>query len=205
MKEYIGGGAARLDAAAYDLESGMFFFANYTTNTLYANNLKDVYPSYVSGSLTGKAGSATFYEDNYYYVDELSRTINKISFNSSWNVASEMILDTIPGTVTVNDIAMNPEGTILYMIAQVNGGGRELISWDVNTETFYSMAITVTSGAQLTFGSDGILYTIAPITEGSSHALTYMIDPSSGTLTPIDDDIIIIDDPFSDISRGPIM
>jgi hypothetical protein len=205
MKEFLGTGAGRLDAAAYDEETGMFFFANYTTNTLYANDLKDLDPSYVSGSLTGKAGSATFYDDSYYYVDEVTKTINKITFNSTWNVASEVILDTIPGTVTINDMAMNPTGTVMYMIGEVSGGGRELISWDVNTETFYSMAITITSGAQLAYGSDGVLYTIAPITEGSSHALTYAIDPSSGTLTPIDDDVIIIDDPFSDISRGPIM
>ncbi len=205
LKEFVNSGTGRLDAAAYDSESGMFFFANYTTNTLYANNLKDLDPSFLSGTISGKAGSATFYDDAYYYVDDETNTLNKVTFGSDWLKASEVIIDTIPGSVTVNDIAMNPTGTTLYMIGQVNNGGRELISYDLNTETFYSMAITITSGAQLAYGSDGVLYAIAPITEGGSHSLTYMINPSSGTLTPIEDDIIIIDDPFSDISLGPIM
>ena len=205
LKEFLGTGTDRLDAAAYDEETGMFFFANYTTNVLYANNLKDLDPSYVSGSITGKAGSATFFDNQYFYVDEVAKTINKVTFNSTWNVAAETVLDTIPSAIVINDIAMNPTGTTLYMIGQVNGGGRELISWDLNTETFYSMSISITSGAQLAYGSDGVLYAIAPIVEGGSHSLTYTINPSSGTLTPIEDDVIIIDDPFSDISLGPIM
>lgn len=205
LKEFIGSGSARLDAAAYDEETGMFFFANYTTNTLYANYLEDLEPSFVSGSLTGKAGSATFYNDQYYYVDEVAKTINKVTFNSNWSIAAEEILDTIPSAIVVNDMAMSPDGTVMYMIGEVNGGGRELISWNVAAETFYSMAITITSGAQLAYGSDGVLYAIAPIVEGGSHSLTYTINPNTGTLTPIEDDVIIIDDPFSDISRGPIM
>jgi hypothetical protein len=205
LKEFLGDGAGRTDAAAYDLESGMFFFANYNTSVLYANQLKDVDPSYVSGTLAGKAASATFFDDEYYYVDELTNTISKVTFDANWGIVSETILDTIPSAVVVNDITMSPDGTVMYMIGEVSGGGRELISWDVATESFFSMSISLNSGGQIAYGSDGVLYVIAPITEGGSHSQTYTVDPSSGTLTPIEDDVIIIDDPFSDISKGPLL
>ena len=91
------------------------------------------------------------------------------------------------------------------MLGEVNGGGRELISWNTVTETFYSLAISITSGAQIAYGNDGVLYVIAPIVPGGSHSLTFTFRHNTGTLTPIEEDVIIIDDPFSDISRGPIM
>lgn len=205
LKEFLGTGSGRVDAAAYDVESGMFFFANYNTGQLWANQLKDIDPSFVSGTLIGKAASGTYYEGGYYYINEDASTINKVTFNSNWTVAAEEVLDTIPSAIVVNDIAMNPDGSVLYMMGEVNGGGRELISWNTETETFYSMAISINSGAQIAFGSDGILYAIAPISTGGSHSQTYSLDPASGTLTLIEDDVIIIDDPFSDISKGPIL
>jgi PBP1b-binding outer membrane lipoprotein LpoB len=205
LKEYIGENSGRCDAAAYDTESGMFFFANYNTNVLYANQMQDVQPSYVSGTLLGKAASATFYNNEYYYVDENLNTINKVTFNSNWSIATETVLDTIPSAILVNDITMNPDGSSLYMIGEVSGGSRQLVSWNTETETFYALDLAVTSGAQLSYGSDGVLYVVAPIVEGSSHSQTYTLDPASATMTLIEDDIIIIEDPFSDISIGPIM
>lgn len=204
LKEYIGG-SGEVDGAAYDEASGMFFFSNVTTHQLYANQLKDLDPSFISGSLIGKASSGEFFNGAYYYVNEDLNTINKVNFTSAWAVASETVLDTIPSSVRVNDITMKPEGDILYILGEVNGGGRELISWNVASETFYTMSITVNSGAQIAYGSDGVLYAVAPVSEGGSHSLTYMLNPSSGVLTPIDDDVIIIDDPFSDMSMGPIL
>jgi hypothetical protein len=205
LNEFVGTDAGCVDAAAYDEESGMFFFANYNSGELWGNYLKDTDPSFISGDLIGKAASGTFYEGEYYYVNEEANTINKVSFNSSWMISAEVILDTIPSTVVINDMAMKPDGSTLYMIGEVNGGGRELISWDVTTETFYTMSISINSGAQIAYGSDGVLYAIAPIVPGGSHSLIYTLNPNSGTLTEIEDDVIIIDDPFSDISSGPIM
>jgi hypothetical protein len=205
LKEFVGSNAGRLDGAAYDNESGNFFFANYNTGELYINNLKDELPSFSAGVLNGVSASGTFFNDAYYYVNEEASTINKVTFNTNWAISGEILLDTIPSSITVNDITMSPDGETMYMLGELNGGGKELISWDVSEETFYSMSITITSGAQIAYGSDGVLYVIAPIIEGGSHSLTYSVDPGTGTLTPIDDDVIIIVDPFSDISAGPIM
>jgi hypothetical protein len=205
LSEFTGENSGRCDAAAYDVESGMFFFANYTTKTLMANQLKDVEASFYSGTLEGTAASATFYNGEYYYVNEDANTLNKVSFDNNWQIAGEVVLDTIPSAITIYDITMNPEGTTIYMIGEVSNGGRELISWDTATEDFFSLSLAITTGAQIAYGDDGVLYVVAAVTEGGSHSLTYNLDPATGTLTEIQDDIIIIDDPFSDMSMGPIM
>lgn len=204
FSEYVGESNGSYDAAAYDVESGMLFFSKLNTGELWVNLLIDEDSSYVAGTLNGEATNATFSNDVYYYVDANTNTIHGVTFNQYWAIASEAILDTIPSAITVNDIAMNPDGDIMYILGQLNGGGRELISWDLSTETFYSTAIVINSGAQIAFGSDGVLYAIAPIVEGGSHSQTYTVNTSNGTLTPIEDDVIIIDDPFSDITTGPI-
>jgi hypothetical protein len=205
FSEYVGETDGTYDAAAYDVESGMLFFAKLNTGELWVNLLIDEDSSYVAGTLNGEATNATFSNDVYYYVDANTNTIHGVTFTESWAIASEVILDTIPSAITVNDITMNPDGDIMYILGELNGGGKELISWDPNTETFYSTAIVINSGAQIAYGSDGVLYAIAPITEGGSHSLTYTVNPSTGIMTPIEDDVIIIDDPFSDITGGPIM
>lgn len=203
--EFVGGTAGTYDGAAYDVESGMLFFTKSSTNELWVNLLKDEDSSYVAGTLNGTANNATYNNDVFYYVDGETLTIHGVTFNQDWTIASESVLDTIPSSITVYDIAINPEGTQMFILGELNSGGKELITWDLATETFYSMAVTVNSGAQIAFGSDGLLYAIAPITEGGSHSQTYVVDTSTGNMTPIPDDVIIIDDPFSDITGGPLM
>jgi hypothetical protein len=206
LAEFVGNSSGSYDGAAYDIESGNFLFVKEsTTDELWINNLTDENPSFYAGTLTGSASSATYYDGTFYYVDSQTNTIKGVILTENWTIASETELDEIPGAITVNDIAMKPDGEALYILGEVDNGGRELISFDMETETFYSMDITINTGAQIAFGSDGILYAVAPIAEGGSHSLIVSIDLSSGTLTPIEDDIIILDDPFSDLSAGPIM
>lgn len=208
LSENVGNSAGTYDGAAYDPESGTLIFSKNTgetTDELWINKLSDELPSYYAGDLDGKATNATYYESTYYYVDSETNSIKAVTFGENMTKAAESTLDEIPSSITVNDIAMDPDGEALYILGEVNDGGRELISWDPETETFYSMDIDVSSGAQIAFGSDGILYAIAPVMDGASHSQIMTVDITSGTLTVIDDDIIIIDDPFSDLSTGPIM
>ncbi|MBW6460799.1 MAG: hypothetical protein K0B08_09515 [Bacteroidales bacterium] len=205
LQEFVGDNAGVYDGAAFDLESGMFFFANYNTKELWANQLKDEYPSFKSGDLIGTAASGTFYSGAYYYVDAVPNTINKVTFTTDFQIANEMVLSTIPNSVTVTDIAMSPVGDYLYILGEVDNGGMELISWNVATNTYYTMNIGVSSGTQMAYGSDGILYVIEPVAGGQA-VTAYTVNTADGTLTVIGDgDIIIIDDPFSDIATGPIM
>ncbi len=205
LREYVGNRAGTYDGAAYDYANSMFFFTNYDTKELWANNMLDEDPSFESGVLNGTAASGTFFNGSYYYVNEDAGTINMVTLDQNYLITGESTLSTIPNNVTVNDIAMDPTGSYLYMVGNVDGGGTEMLTWDVSTDTYYTMALTVNEGVQIAYGSDGILYAVAPTFAGGAHSTTYIVDTSTGTLTEIDDGGIIIDDPFSDISRGPIM
>jgi hypothetical protein len=203
LTEYVGNSSGKYDGAAYDHESGYFFFVNYNTRELWANQLTGEAPSFSAGTLNGTAASGTFYDGAFYYVDECLNTINKVTFTSNWTISNEVVLDTLPGQFTVNDIAMSPDGSILYLIGQYGGGGMELISWNVSSLTFYSNSIAVNEGAQIAFGSDEQLYAISPLFSMGDSSQVYIIETNPDSLTIIADAIIDIDDPLIDISRGP--
>jgi hypothetical protein len=206
LQEYVGNRPGAYDGAAYDTESGMFFFSNYSTGELWMNQLQGEDPSFRAGRLNGIAASGTFYNGSYYYIDENMNSINMVTFNSDWTISTETVLDVIPGTVTVNDIAMSPDGDVLYLAGQPEGGGTELISWNVLSQTFYTTSISVDAGVQIAYGSDGLLYAIARAEGEEDPSVIYTIDVEVGILTELNDgEIINIEDRFSDISNGPIM
>jgi hypothetical protein len=202
LREYVGSGSTSVDAAAYDVTTGMFLFVK-DNNTLMVNNMKDVNPSYLSGTLAGTASSGTFYNGDYYYINSNGNFINKVTFNSDWTIASEAVLDNIPSTVAVSDVAMSPNGAYLYMIGTYQNQV-QLMYWIVSSGDFVAMNLTqsLDPDAQIAFGSDGILYATSPNTTGST---AYTIDMSTGGTSPIDEDVIIIGDSFSDLSGGPIL
>jgi hypothetical protein len=204
--EYVGNNGGSYDAAAYDEATTNLFFANYETGQLWVNKMNDELGSTLCGTLSGTAASATFYNGSYYYVKQETRTINRVDFNTDQTIASITVLSTIPNSVTVTDIAMNPTGTSLYIIGDVtNGGSSQLIKWDVSTNIYYTMSINVEPGSKIAYGPDDVLYAISETNTGSGGSLAYMVDTSTGVLTPIKDGVIIIDDPFSDLSSGVIM
>jgi hypothetical protein len=206
LEEYVGNVQGIYDGTAYDVESGMFFFVNYNTSTLFVNQMNNTLPSQSAGTLNGTAASGTFYNSAFYYVNADVNSINMVTFTTDWHIAGETVLGTIPGAITVNDIAWSPDGQYLYIVGDVDGGGTELIEWEFITDTFYTMDLDITSDAQIAYGSDGNLYAIAPISEGGSSVLSYIVDVELGVLTELEEgQIIIIDDSFSDLSNGPVM
>ena len=206
LQEYVGNIAGIYDGAAYDADSGLFFFVNYNNSELYMNDLNDTLPSFSTGNLIGTAASGTFYNGSYYYVDESVNTINKVTFSSDWTIAGETVLDNIPNLITVNDIAMSPAGDYLYIMGQYDSGGTELIAWNVSSQTFYTMSVAINNGAQIAFGSDGLLYAIAQSNGDGDTTTVYIIDENVGILTEVQEgEIIIVDDSFSDLSSGPVM
>ena len=205
FREYVGNSSGSYDGTAFDLETGMFFFTNYSTGELWANYLQGEDPSFCTGMLGGIAASGTFYDGSYYYVDEEQNTINRVTFTGNWTIASEFILDTIPNPVEVNDIAMSQAGDFLYITGRHNGNGTGLLSWEVATHNFYTMSLAVEEGAQLAFGSDNVLYAVAPPGENPGCSDAYILDISGCVLTEIrSEGIIFIEDPLIDLATGPI-
>jgi hypothetical protein len=206
LKEYVGNTAGTYDGAAFNVDSSMFFFVNYSTRQLWVNNLNDANPSFPAGTLNGTAASGTYYNGSYYYINADINTINKVTLNSSWLKVSETVLDTLPMNIVVNDIAISPAGDFIYLVGEVNGGSTELIKYAMAADVYYTIAVNINDGTQIAYGSDDILYAVAPIIEGGSASVAYTVNTNTGVLTEIEEGrIIIVPDAFSDISSGPIM
>jgi hypothetical protein len=205
LSEYVGNTGGSYDGAAFDLESKNFFFANYNTGELRVTQLNGEEDSFSAGILGGISASGTFYNNAYYYVDEQLNTINKVIFTSDWVISAEFVLDTIPGTIVVNDIAMSPDGVKLYLLGHYNAGGSELITWDVSSQEYFTTSIALNENAQIAFGSDDELYAIAPVSDdGGSNV--YMVEVETATLYPLDEEVIIIaDGVLTDLAGGPGM
>ncbi len=199
LAEYVGNSPGAYDGAAFDTESGLLYFVKNNTE-LWINQLQGEDPSFFSGMLLGSAASGTCHNQAFYYVNGLLNTVNKVTFTAGWQIDTETVLDTIPEMITVNDIAINPTGDFLYLIGDYQNGETELIKWDMLNETFYSTSINIPENAQLAFGSNGQLYALAPLDGGGGYSFVYIIDIECGTLTIIEDGIILIEDPFSDLT-----
>jgi hypothetical protein len=202
LTEYVGSTGSSYDGSAFDEESGNFFFVN-ESNELWVNNLQSSDESYYSGTLDGPAQSADFYEGNYYYVDPTDNTIHQVAFDSDFLITSDIIISTIPSTVEVTDVAMSPEGDYMYLVGNVGDGTTEMITWDIANDSYATVDMALEEDTQIAYGSDGLLYAIQPT--GMGYSETDVIDTSNWTYVEINDDDVIIVDPFADISSGPIL
>lgn len=205
LSEYVGNSSGSYDGTAFDPVTENFFFVNYQTGELYMNDLNSDNASVLIGVLPGIVKSADFYDNQYYYVDENDNTIHVVTFDSNWNIIDNEILSTIPSSVVVTDIAIAPDGSTMYIVGNVDGGGTEMITWDIEGDAYSTISLTLEDGTQIAYGEDGILYAIEPLTDGSGAEIN-QVDTDTGVSNPISENpIIIIDDPFSDIAKGPIM
>jgi hypothetical protein len=212
LKEYVGGVAGSYDATAFDLDSGLFFFVNYNTRTLYMNNLRnESSPSVPIGTLEGTAASATFYDDTYYYVNADFNTINKVTFNDNWSIMNEVVMDSIPHVITVNDIAMSPDGLNLYLIGVMDDSDSvKLFKYVILEDKYYDITdddIILSPGVQIAYGADNLLYVISPIIVGGTTYIGYTADPNTGVMTEIQEGHVVTPpgDDIIDLSTGPIL
>lgn len=202
--EYIEGASGHYDGCAYDPETSTFLFTDRNSSELYANNLNDTSGSYSLGVLTGSVKSADFYNNTFYYVDAGDNTLHAVTFTPDWQLENDIITGNIPGSVDISDLAMSPDGDYMYFVGEVGDGSAELITRDNSSDTYSTINLSVDGGTQIAFGSDSELYAIEPY--GINQAQAYIINLNTGVCNPIESDpVIIIDDPFTDISKGPVM
>jgi hypothetical protein len=205
LSELVGGGNATYDGTAFDEASGNFFFTNYNTGELMINTLSGTSESFSSGTLSGTASSATFKEDSFYYVDENTNTIHVVTFTSDWQISSETTISTIPNSVAVTDIAIDPSRNTIYMVGNVDNGGTEMISYDIASDSYATISLSVGQNTQIAYSEDGNLYAVTSADENGDGFATYTLNTQTGVATLINATQTEIEDPISDISRGPIM
>lgn len=206
LSELVGGTNGTYDGTAFDVESGNFFFTNYNTSELLINSLASDSESYSAGTLSGVAASAAFFDDSFFYVDQNLKTINKVTFTSDWQINEETVVSTIPSTVVITDIAMDPSGSTLYMVGNVNEGGTEMIKYDFASDTYSTISVTLSQNSQIAYSDDGNLYAItSAVDPGDTGFSVFVLNTNSGVATEISTSEDGTEDPIGDLTRGPIM
>lgn len=204
LSENIGTQGTRFDGTAFDEESGYFFFVDYNLSELKGINLNDESDVETLGTLSGTVTSATYYNGNYYYVDNNTNELIEVEFDNNMIISSQQSISNVPETVTVQDITIDPNGTKMYMIGNVGSGSTELLELNMVSDVYSSLAISISQNAQISYGSDEVLYVVEPSPDNSGSTF-YSIDPNTGNITEIEENEVIIVDPFLDLAKGPIM
>ena len=198
------GEGVTIDGFAYDPISTNLFFAT-STQELRALKIESEETSILVGMLEGSTTSATFYEGKYYYVDNADNNIKEVTFTNgeTLSILNENIYSTIPSSIAVNDIAFEPTGDNVYIIGVYNTNV-ELIGLEVLTDTYSTIALDESIGndAQIAYGDDEILYMVSGSILGGGIAST--LSPETGVSVPIEQDSVIIVDPFGDMAGGPL-
>lgn len=199
--EYVGTTpTGTYDGAAWDPVTGYFFFTTYPEQELWVNRM-DSTDSFLSGSLSGVAASGTFGDGNFYYVNETNNDVMEVSFDTAWQVASENVMSTIPGTIDVTDIAISPTGQF-YMVGVYNDTV-QLIELDRSsgTDVFTTTNnVDLGNNPQIAFGDDGLFYAVTATSDGNGSIISEL-NPSTGQIISADTSNIV-PVPFSDLTGG---
>jgi hypothetical protein len=192
------------DGAAYDAESLTLFYCDVSNGSLWATAIADSTPSVLAGTLQGMPMGGAFYDGSYYYVDATFNRINKVLFGEGWTINGIVELAAIPGALIVNDLAFDLSGTSLYILGDTPGGIGELLKWSVADNSFSSVSADFEPGSQLAFGSDNELYIVTGSCSDSLSSVLYTIDLENYVFAPVKDTVLFLEDPFSDLSLGPV-
>jgi len=204
LSEHIGNNDGSYDGVAYDDVDDILYFVDYNANELLTNALSEENSNTSAvGTLNGDAKSADYFNEKYYYIDESANTIREVSFGAIGNIASDDIISTMPNSLVVTDIAMDPSGDLMYIVGNVGDGTTEMVKWDMPGDTYYTISLSLNEDIQIAYASDGILYAIEPSGSGIGSS-TYTIDTDTGYAIEINEDDVIVVDPFSDITKGPV-
>lgn len=194
-----------IDGFAYDPITSNLFFAT-SAQELWVLIVESDNNSVLVGTLDGAATSATFYEGNYYYVDNADNEIKEVTFSGTetLSISSESDYSTIPSAIAVNDIAFEPTGDNLYIIGVYNTNV-EFIGLEIITDTYSTIQLdeTITSDAQIAYGDDDNLYMVSGSIDGGG-SIVSTLSPETGVSVPIEQDSLIIIDPFGDMAGGPL-
>jgi Tol biopolymer transport system component len=91
------------------------------------------------------------------------------------------------------------------MVGNVNDGTTEMIAWNAATDSYTTIDIQVGHNTSIAYSTDGELYAVTSADETGEGFATYVVDTQTGSATAINSTESAIEEPISDISRGPIM
>jgi len=185
--------ATCFNGLAWDSERNRLFFAAYPEGELWSNDLDETDANLV-GNLNGSAAGGTFYDGNYYYVDDATNEIFEVAFNDNNEIVSENVIGTLDQNMNVQSIAMSPDGLTIYGVDSQDGTD-QIFSYNISGQTSSQVADTDNNEVEIAFGSDEELYAIDETGELST------INIENGEI--IDVAGVDVDVELSDITTAP--
>lgn len=189
---------------AYDEYSQRLYFgiSNQQTSDSCALFFFDGTEVKEAGYIEGNISGATFFEGNYYFINDKTTNLSRAAFNENGQLTSaENLFTELPAdnaTWRFSDIVMSYDGASLYGIATSSQNKLStLLSFDLISckySTVFSDSIT---GRQLAYGSDGILYGY-----NAKNKEFYSLKPESGTISRIGT-LTNIEQEFKSLASGP--
>jgi len=185
--------ATCFNGLAWDSERNRLFFAAYPEGELWSNDLDETDANLV-GNLNGSAAGGTFYDGNYYYVDDATNEIFEVALNDNNEIVSENVIGTLDQNMNVQSIAMSPDGLTIYGVDSQDGTD-QIFSYNISGQTSSQVADTDNNEVEIAFGSDEELYAIDETGELST------INIENGEI--IDVAGVDVDVELSDITTAP--
>jgi len=144
------------------------------------------------GNLNGSAAGGTFYDGNYYYVDDATNEIFEVALNDNNEIVGENVIGSLDQNMNVQSIAMSPDGLTIYGV-DAQDGTDQIFSYNISGQTSSQVADTDNSDVEIAFGSDEELYAVDETGDLST------INTETGEITDVAD----VDVELSDITTAP--
>ena len=141
-----------------------------------------------SGALNNKTiYGAAFWDGYYWYINNGTDDLFKVSFDSSGLIAQNDFVDDITDNekrFNFGDIVIEIKDGILYGSSALSSSDPEFFTYDIMTQEYTMITDRGNSvGLQLAFGSDNKLY--GHLTNSGKDGKWYIIDPADGSSTEI--------------------
>ncbi len=203
---------------AYDAATGVAYFAAIPngagSRTLHSVAIDPQPAGAVEhlGILAGTPFNATFFDGQYWYIDNGTDDLRAVSFNADGSIALDTKIGDLKGDAVgfrFGDVTVNSEG-LLYGSADIKGGPDDgkvvLFTVDLTdpdpASTYTELSVSPTSlnpKMQIAFGGDGTLFGHA--SGGGSTSILYYVSIVSGQVGARAEVLTDIDGgPFTDVA-----
>lgn len=196
QEEFDAGIGGTINAAAWDPESNMFLFVSQSGSELWGSNFNEDEAAYFIGNLDAVALNGAFVGNTYYFIDENSN-IWAVTFDSNMQISGQSIINSLDANLDIQDIAISPDGQLLYIVVN-NNGVTELLVYNLNDNTYSVLASLGNNEFQVAVDEEGDIVVIEEI-PGEDNSVIHDVNENTGEM----DNSTDIDVDVEDVVTGP--
>jgi len=196
QEDFDAGAGGTINAAAWDPASNMFLFVSQSGSELWGSNFDEDEAANFIGNLDAVALNGVFVGNTYYFIDE-NNNIWAVTFDADMQIAGQSIINSLDANLDIQDIAISPDGQLLYIIVN-NNGVTELLVYNLNDNTYSVLASLGNNDFQVAVDEEGDIVVIEETPE-EDNSIIHDVDENSGEV----DNSTDIDVDVEDVVTGP--